>query len=99
MIAKVLHRRLQALVFAGTTLFASHPASAQSALDNGAAIPSIDRSIGTISDADLREIAATMDDICLLNKIDVVRWAINRRPDHLGSYAARAYEVVLQRFG
>jgi len=46
----------------------------------------------------VRELASTMDDLSLLNKIDVVRWAIDCRPDRMEAYVALARQAVLQRF-
>ena len=44
-------------------------------------------------------IRATMEDIGFLNRIDLVRWAIDRRPDRLDEVAAKAKRAIAERFG
>lgn len=106
MIARAVNRRLRALLLAGAALLASQPVSAQTVVDNGSALRSNDRSAGTISDADLRELAASMDDGRAALKRNKLRGAIQlftkvlKYPEN--EYSAEAKELLglaLQRGG
>ncbi len=44
------------------------------------------------------EIAELMQDVLLLNRIDVVRWAIDKRPDRVGELAGETRALIIQRF-
>jgi hypothetical protein len=105
-IARVVNRRLRALLLAGAALLASQSVWAQMVVDNGSAVPSNDRSAGTLSDADLREIAASMDDARAALKRNKLRGAIQlftkvlKYPEN--EYSAEAKELLglaLQRGG
>jgi tetratricopeptide (TPR) repeat protein len=105
-IARVVNRRLRALLLAGAALLASQPVSAQTVVDNGSALGSNNRSAGTISDADLRELAASMDDGRAALKRNKLRGAIQlftkvlKYPEN--EYSAEAKELLglaLQRGG
>ena len=45
----------------------------------------------------LDDLLETMQDLWLLNRIDVVRWAIDHRPDLIDSYSAKAQSAVQSR--
>ena len=93
-----VHRRLVTLALVGATLFALRPACAQTVPDTGATDSLKNRSTGTISNSDLRVVAASMDEGRAALRRNGFREAIQLFTKVLGypenEYSAEAQELL-----